>query len=371
MTKRLTTEEFIERAKAIHGDKYDYSLVEYKADKNKVKIICKHCGRIFEQTPSKHLSGSQCSFLCYRNSHPTIITFEDFEKEANKIHGDNYCYDEKSFYNRKNNRNKIKIYCKFCNNWFYKDMYHFLNGQGCLCQRNIKRIKTCINKYNAESYTQTEEFKKKFKSTCLRKYNVPHHTQNKDIYNKVIKTNISKYGAKFYICTEEGQLKSKQTCMEKYGVLYTGQIPESREAAWKTKKEHNTVNTSKTEQQIKNLLIEKFKIVEYQYKSEKYPFACDFYIPALDLYIEYQGHQSHGKEPFDKNNSKHIEILNEWKKRAKMKEERFSKFKTQYRTYINVWTIRDPLKRKTAKDNGLNWLEFFTMDEFMKWYSLI
>ena len=45
--------------------------------------------------------------------------------------------------------------------------------------------------------------------------------------------------------------------------------------------------------------------------------------------------------------------------------------KLSYKNAINVWTIRDPLKRKTAKDNGLNWLEFFTMDEFMKWYSLI
>ena len=42
-----------------------------------------------------------------------------------------------------------------------------------------------------------------------------------------------------------------------------------------------------------------------------------------------------------------------------------------YLRAINTWTISYPLKRKTAKDNGLNWLEFFTMDEFMKWYSLI
>ena len=39
-TKKLTTEEFIEKAKKIHGDKYDYSLVEYKGTYNKVKILC-------------------------------------------------------------------------------------------------------------------------------------------------------------------------------------------------------------------------------------------------------------------------------------------------------------------------------------------
>lgn len=42
MSKKLTTEEFIERAKDIHGDKYDYSLVEYKTNRDKVKIICKN-----------------------------------------------------------------------------------------------------------------------------------------------------------------------------------------------------------------------------------------------------------------------------------------------------------------------------------------
>lgn len=37
---KLTTEEFIEKAKKVHGDKYDYSLVEYKDSRVKVKIIC-------------------------------------------------------------------------------------------------------------------------------------------------------------------------------------------------------------------------------------------------------------------------------------------------------------------------------------------
>ena len=48
--KKLTTEEFIKRAKEIHGDKYDYSLVEYKGIYEKVKIICPIHG-LFEQSP--------------------------------------------------------------------------------------------------------------------------------------------------------------------------------------------------------------------------------------------------------------------------------------------------------------------------------
>lgn len=51
---KLTTEEFIKRAKEVHGDKYDYSFVEYVNSSTKVKIICPKHG-IFEQTPNKHL----------------------------------------------------------------------------------------------------------------------------------------------------------------------------------------------------------------------------------------------------------------------------------------------------------------------------
>ena len=41
----------------------------------------------------------------------------------------------------------------------------------------------------------------------------------------------------------------------------------------------------------------------------------------------------------------------------------------QYENAIHVWTISDPLKRKIAKENNLNWLEFFTIDQFMTWYK--
>ena len=58
--KRLTTEQFIKRAKLVHGNKYDYTLVEYKNTATKVKIICPVHG-IFEQRPNDHLNGKGCS----------------------------------------------------------------------------------------------------------------------------------------------------------------------------------------------------------------------------------------------------------------------------------------------------------------------
>jgi len=56
---RTTKEDFIKRAKLIHGNKYDYSLVEYKGTHVKVKIICPIHG-IFEQRPYKHLQKQGC-----------------------------------------------------------------------------------------------------------------------------------------------------------------------------------------------------------------------------------------------------------------------------------------------------------------------
>jgi len=60
ITKSLTKQEFIKSANKIHHNKYDYSLVDYKNNKTKIKIICKKCGCIFEQLPLNHLKGFGC-----------------------------------------------------------------------------------------------------------------------------------------------------------------------------------------------------------------------------------------------------------------------------------------------------------------------
>ena len=57
--KFLTTKEFIQKAKEVHGDKYDYSLVEYTKAKEKVKIICPIHGE-FLQRAGAHLQGQRC-----------------------------------------------------------------------------------------------------------------------------------------------------------------------------------------------------------------------------------------------------------------------------------------------------------------------
>lgn len=63
--KRLTTEQFINKALAIHGDRYDYSLANYVNAKTPVDIICKEHG-LFSQTPSNHLDGRDCIKCSYK-----------------------------------------------------------------------------------------------------------------------------------------------------------------------------------------------------------------------------------------------------------------------------------------------------------------
>ncbi len=75
-----TTEMFIERAVVIHGNKYDYSLVEYVNSKTKVKIICPNHG-VFEQFPTGHLQGNGC-FHC--GNFARLKYHSEFMKRSNK-----------------------------------------------------------------------------------------------------------------------------------------------------------------------------------------------------------------------------------------------------------------------------------------------
>jgi hypothetical protein len=90
--KKLTQKEFINGAKKVHGNIYDYSFVEYKNSIIKVKIVCQYHGE-FEQTPTAHLSGHGC-FYCgnERISKRQMMTQSQFIEKAKKVHGNKYSY---------------------------------------------------------------------------------------------------------------------------------------------------------------------------------------------------------------------------------------------------------------------------------------
>ena len=103
-----TKEEFINEAKLIHKEKYDYSIIDYKNLSNKVRIICSNHG-IFQQLPNDHLKGHGCS-KCFHEklSINQTKTKEDFVKESNLIHNNIYDY---SLVEYVSNKKKVKIIC--------------------------------------------------------------------------------------------------------------------------------------------------------------------------------------------------------------------------------------------------------------------
>lgn len=104
MSKRKTTEQFIQDARSVHGDRYDYSCVVYTHGKAKVKIICWVHG-LFEQIPTGHLAGKGCQ-KCACNEK---LTTEQFIEKAKHLHGDKYDY---SLVNYITGKGKVKIICK-------------------------------------------------------------------------------------------------------------------------------------------------------------------------------------------------------------------------------------------------------------------
>ena len=124
---KLTTEEWISKAKEVHGDKYDYSKSKYTNSRDKVKIICPTHGE-FEQTPSKHLQGQGCPKCAFENRvNKQFLTTSDFIKKAIEIHGDKYDYSKVNY---KSMREKVCIIChKHGEFWQYP--FDHINEHGC------------------------------------------------------------------------------------------------------------------------------------------------------------------------------------------------------------------------------------------------
>lgn len=123
MSKKLTQEEFINRAKSIHGDKYDYSLVQYKNIDTKVTIICPQHGK-FDQIPYHHTKGCGCKDC----SGITTVTTDSFIIKSKKIHNNKYDY---SLVKYKNFTTKLIIICPR-HGEFMQNAADHLSGRGCM-----------------------------------------------------------------------------------------------------------------------------------------------------------------------------------------------------------------------------------------------
>jgi hypothetical protein len=166
MTKE-TLETFINKAKELHNNKYDYKNALWKNVGTKIKIICLIHGE-FEQTPSNHLMGKECSYCAGVGR----LTKEILLERIKKVHGDKYEYE---LGDKITNTTKIKIKCK-THGIFEQTPKNHLKGQNCpKCK--------CLDKND-------------FINQALLKHNNKYNYDNIEFINSDIKIKI--------LCPEHG-----------------------------------------------------------------------------------------------------------------------------------------------------------------------
>ena len=318
MTKRLTTAEFVKKAIEVHGDKYDYSNVEYMGTHKNVCIICPKHGN-FLQTPANHLNGRGCP-KCAKESIQTALssTTEEFVKKAREVHGDKYNYSKIKYVN---SSTPVYIICPEHGEFLQTPSNH-LRGRGC--------PKCGVESTQKKLSSTTEDFIKKAREVHGDKYD----------YSKVDYTNANTQVR--IICPEHGEFwqtpnnhlmgrgcpkcgnelrslsqssttkdfikKAREVHGDKYDyskVDYTNAntqvriiCPEHGEF-WQTPSMHLSgngcpkCNSSKLESEIRLMLDEQG--VKYKCRERKIPWLkgleLDFYIPAKNIAIECQGIQ--------------------------------------------------------------------------------
>ena len=266
-----SNEKIINQFNKIHGDRYDYSLVDYKNSKIKVKIICKE-HNVFEQRPDHHLMGSGCPY-CSKNKKYTNITFK---LKSNIIHNNFYDY---SLVDYKNAHTNVKIICPKHGIFKQTPQNHIIKKNGC---------PICYNE------NRTSE-----QSDVILRFNIIHN----NYYNYSQVNYINNIKKVKIICPKHGMFK--QTPAKH--LLGQG-CP--------------ICNESKGEKEIRKFL--EYNSIKYDY--QKYFKGCkykrnlkfDFYLPDYNICIEYDGKQHFIiNEFFDKkddfeNRLKRDQIKNEY-----------------------------------------------------------
>ena len=259
-TNPLTTEEFIRRAREEHGDKYDYSKVNYVDAQTKVCIICHEHGK-FWQLPINHVNGQGCP-----KCHGVCNSTEDFIHNARKVHGDKYDYSKTEYVASKM---PVTIICPEHGEFQQMPVKH-LSGHGCpKCGLESRRKKQFLTQ---------DEFIEKAKQVHGDKYD----------YSKVeYKSMINKIRI---ICPEHGEFWQRPVDhVNEHGCPKCGQL------------------MSKCEDEIYGFLLIFLKSEEIIRHDRKILDGreIDIYIPSKKVGIEYNGLKWHSEE-FNKDFSYHL-----------------------------------------------------------------
>lgn len=186
-----TLEEFITKAKNIHGEKYGYDMVLYRGHSKKVKIICSIHG-IFKQTPNNHIQGHGC-MKCGKESSDSAQKHskKQFTKRADIVHNKKYDYTNVEYVNTST---KVNIVCPKHGSFMQTPKSH-LEGHGCSACSNTFYSKKAIQWLNEISeqekiYIQHAENKGEF--------NIPNTKMYVDGYCEETNTVYEFYGDKWH-----------------------------------------------------------------------------------------------------------------------------------------------------------------------------
>lgn len=346
--KKLTRDEIINRFRTVHGDKYDYSLVDYKNNRTKVKIICLEHG-VFEQEPSSHLLGCvciTCSYLQRNKNNKRRLTTEKIIEKFKISHGDKYDY---SLVNYINSHTKVKIVCPKHGVFEQSPYNHIGLKQGCPECNGNKKMNTVDfvrksknihgNKYDY-SLVEYKNSHTKVKIICpkhgLFEQKPNAHLQrcgclkcsgknlktNDDFINLSKKVHGDEYDYSL-VNYKNGKTKVKIIC-HKHGIFE--QTPDLH-----TNRKHGCpiCKSSFGEKLIEKTLIEnKIEYIkEYKFDDCRYelPLRFDFYLPKFNTCIEYDGLQ-------------HFEIIDYWGGIE----------------HLKLVQKRDKLKNEYCKNNGIH-----------------
>lgn len=360
--KRLAM--FIDKARAVHGDKYDYSQVIYHTCKDKVRIICPEHG-IFEQTPDHHINGKNGCPKC---------RVERIKTTVRERYGVDYISQSDGFQDKVEKTNLKKYGVR-------RPMQSEIIRQKSVKTSNEHwgtdypmQSKVVIDAYRESFYKEhgvdfpfsDPDVIQKSRNTMLARYGVQNPMQDEMIHKKAVDTCIERYGVDNPARMLDFSEKCKSSSIENWSVEHPMQNSLVRDKQFASRILNGTVNTSMPEEEMYSMLCTKFGTDEVirQYVSDLYPFHCDFYVRFLDLYIELNASWVHGGHWFDSQSQDDCDKLKMWLDRVEDGSD-------YYANAIHVWTGTDVIKHNIAIDNHLNYFVFWDSDlkDFKLWFD--
>ena len=236
-----------------------------------------------------------------------------------------------------------------------------------------KARETMKKKYGADHPMHVDAIKDKQRNTMTVQYGAPFSLQSDALKDRIQQTMVDRYGSALPGGSPEIRSRAIETMLDRHGVMYSMESPELRakidstvkvrfgvgnamqssavvKKGLSTKCVNETFGTSEGEVDLYDRLVNEFGVddVVWQYRSDAYPWACDFYVKSRDMYIELNGTWTHGGHWFG-SWSGDTEKLEKWRRRGT----------TYYRNAEAVWTGYDVQKRAMAAQGGLNYVVFW------------